>query len=477
MDDHYSDRRSDQLILEWDASVFFPELESLPITETLKIDHYSTDAEKAYWSVPEHLVDIMWARSRIGQREIHKDDFEDYITLEFKLHRIVSELWKIISVFDSDSDTIIEERKLAAKWLELKQVRNTLIQPLADNPIDSFTETEIRQIIDIANQLKDAKYILDERGKALARIAKDVSKIEEYDDQANRGKIKKLAKKLCGMMDDPEWQKESTAEKNVEQIIQTITNFKGETWRPDGVEWSQRYLRSVREGILETAHIVCDMVNSKADTQYWTMTAIMDKVDKVLKNMSKNSAPEALKDYMSDKRRCIALLEIHNANKIAQYMAFSGFLDCCGYKNAENDAIMKGYKDICNAFHCELVTMSPSVRRSISRYGLNECLELVECGSLCKECGGSDCGHCDQCKTCKENHDKNRKDKDKSRLHSRYSCCERKIITYLQQSQNTTIDSAIMHVKFEPCLSCYGALKIWKKGIKDFALDYIPFQI
>ena len=46
MDDHYSDRRSDQLILEWDASVFFPELESLPITETLKIEHYSKDAEK-----------------------------------------------------------------------------------------------------------------------------------------------------------------------------------------------------------------------------------------------------------------------------------------------------------------------------------------------------------------------------------------------------------------------------------------------
>ena len=121
--------------------------------------------------------------------------------------------------------------------------------------------------------------------------------------------------------------------------------------------------------------------------------------------------------------------------------------------------------------------MSPGVRCGISRYGLNECLELVECGSLCKECGGSDCGHCDQCKTCKENHDKNRKDKDQLRLHSRYSCCERKIITYLQQSQNTTIDSAIMHVKFEPCLSCYGALKIWTKGIKDFVLDYIPFQI
>lgn len=34
------------------------------------------------------------------------------------------------------------------------------------------------------------------------------------------------------------------------------------------------------------------------------------------------------------------------------------------------------------------------------------------------------------------------------------------------------IDMAIMHVKFEPCLSCYGHLLAWKANINNLILDY-----
>lgn len=477
MNDNQMDHISDRLRLTWDASVFFPEVQkNIYIQEVLKIEDYSSGAEKTYWSVPEHLVDIRWAISRIGQKEMQHSPAQEHISLEFKLHRIVTELWRMINHFDAHSDTIINEEKMTAAWSKLKEVKDTLIQPLADNPISDFTEDEISKIIDIARLFQDGKFILDERGKALAKIAKDITKIDTYDDNA-RGEIKSFAKKLRSMMDDPEWQKESTARKEVEQIIQTVAMFVDKSWTPNGLEWSHQYMKSIREGIFETVDIICKMINSRPKAQYFTMGPIMDTVDDILKKLHKNNAPEALMDYMSDKRRCIALLETFHGNSEKKYMAFSGFLDCCGFKCAEIDSMLDGYRAICDEFECELITLCAEVRECISRYGLNESLELIQWSTLRQECNGSACRNCENCAKCKENHDKKSKDKEKSRLKSRYSCCERKIIAHLQQTQCTTIDEAIMHVKFEPCLSCYGALKIWKKGIKKFTLDYIPFEI
>lgn len=81
------------LTLSWDAAVFIPDLqESIIITKALNIDNYSPTVAEEYWSVPEYLVDIRRAISRMGRRDIRQEEFNDFLRLEFGLHRTVAEL-------------------------------------------------------------------------------------------------------------------------------------------------------------------------------------------------------------------------------------------------------------------------------------------------------------------------------------------------------------------------------------------------
>lgn len=156
-------------------------------------------------------------------------------------------------------------------------------------------------------------------------------------------------------------------------------------------------------------------------------------------------------------------------------MAFSGFLDCSGYgvgSGGFTDKVLQIYQDICNRLNCTLVTMSPEIRSRIKRYGLDEHLKLAEQGNLCNECGGSNCFDCEKCAQYEQNRICNKKDKVKEKLKARYSCCERKILAYIEKISKADIDMAIMHVKFEPCLSCYGNLLAWKADINNLILDY-----
>lgn len=53
-----------------------------------------------------------------------------------------------------------------------------------------------------------------------------------------------------------------------------------------------------------------------------------------------------------------------------------------------------------------------------------------------------------------------------------YSCCERKILAELLARGKLATKSAILYVKFVPCLSCYGALREWVDAYNiQFYLD------
>lgn len=464
------------LTLSWDAAVFIPDLqESEIITEVLNIDDFSPGVAEEYWSVPEHLADIRWAISRMGRSDIRQEDFSDFLRLEFGLHRTVTELWKIAKSLESNAQTIVREEELDKFWQQLVKEHIGLLRSLPQKHITDIGELEIQEIKKIAEKFTDSKIILDERATLLAKQASQVVKTKNYTEHSSKSCIVDFAKMLYSMIDDIQWRKESVAKDGVKTIVSIIAKFKTGSWKPDGVEWTEEYIHSVRAGIQETANTVCNLICSKDTHQQITIASLMDTVDDVLRKLGKGRAADALQAYASNQKRCVALLELISEHHVDKYMAFSGFLDCSDDSAISGDfagPILQTYQDICKRLGCTLVTMSPEVRSRVKRYGLDEHLKLTEQDNLCNECGGSNCFDCEKCAQCKQNRICNKKDKVKERLKARYSCCERKILAYIEKIPKVDIDTAIMHVKFEPCLSCYGNLLAWKADINNLILDY-----
>ena len=57
-------------------------------------------------------------------------------------------------------------------------------------------------------------------------------------------------------------------------------------------------------------------------------------------------------------------------------------------------------------------------------------------------------------------------EKEKRKALRYYSCCERKILGYLEENSIQPHADVTVIVKFEPCVQCYTALRLWKKELE-----------
>lgn len=154
-----------------------------------------------------------------------------------------------------------------------------------------------------------------------------------------------------------------------------------------------------------------------------------------------------LEDYFSDKRRCVALIDIYRGdlkNTIERVVAFSGYFDC---EDADLRSKVNGREDHIEAFQiiadklgAELAYFSADVVDRVKRYELDVKLKLTACGLLREELGIQ-----------------------VEDLKREYSCCERKILAKMEiNGRKISYCNAYILVKFMPCINCYGALREWE---------------
>ena len=109
------------------------------------------------------------------------------------------------------------------------------------------------------------------------------------------------------------------------------------------------------------------------------------------------------------------------------------------------------FEKIAEADNSMLATLSARVMRNLVRFEVDKHGQLSKRGPFVDEINNF------------TNSSKELSDDARGILKSKYSCCERKILAFL--SGNTDIlksKEAVLLVKYEPCLSCYGALQAWK---------------
>ena len=152
--------------------------------------------------------------------------------------------------------------------------------------------------------------------------------------------------------------------------------------------------------------------------------------------------------YIKDKKRCVALLDIQNGPRI---LAFSGFWDCVDTQvqntlgcSANN---LVAFQNISSYIKGDLAIFSADVVDRIIRCKIDRNLHLIQYGPMRAELPSV--------------FDKKQADSIKKD----YSCCERKILAEVASRGGIkTPTDAELYVKFQPCLSCYGALTDWSQA-------------
>lgn len=232
------------------------------------------------------------------------------------------------------------------------------------------------------------------------------------------------------------------------RIVSNIQRIVPKWDEPDTNIDEAAYIQLVWEGLQDVANRICGLINRRAWTSEISIATILSGVENVATNIlgiGKNSDNQ-INAYLSKGTRCIALLETDDV----KIMAFSGFWDCSDITtqkklNVSCDRdLVDSFKRISNHFGADLAVLSTSVVERLHRYTLDAGCNLKKYGPLWEEIALATSNRMSI-----------------GEIKRLYSCCERKILAELSTQGKLATKSAILYVKFVPCLSCYGALREW----------------
>ncbi len=480
MDEQWDGSR--KIRLEWRIAAFIHKnVADVKTPETIEEyldpkDFYSEDRKRAYWSVPERLIDVYWLSERLGIEGIgaerQRGGFpEELSRCEFCLHRVVETLGAWSATYTKCIKEM-EENEEDPSWLALWQENESFLKELADTEdadqsFDFNRQEDLSRLYFFAKKLEILK-ISDSRRKALKETAKQFTLEVERDFGPNaevsfslillleeqKNTLRMLAidfcKKAIDFFENDLWRTKSSTIKNLQDLAKKIERAEPE-WHPAQTEiWSQEYQDSVWNGLQKIADSACKAINGANKDGSITIKDILQRAKEVVKALNlqsedSNKVKNQLKRYTEDFGRCVALLEMSHGTCL---MAFSGFLDC---EDPDTQRVLEcpvsadiesAFQAIAKSIGAQLVVFSTEIVDLITRYTLNFNCQFSERGPLRAELLSL----------------------DKSALKGAYSCCERKILAAVNAGSIPKSKTAVLHVKFEPCMSCYGALQEWIKN-------------
>lgn len=468
--------------LEWRVTAFIRKIVAdVEMPETVveyldPKDFYSEEGKRAYWSVPERLVDIYWLSERLGIEEINAERqrggfSEELSRCEFCLHRVVVTLGAWSATYTKCIKER-EENERGSGWLTPWEESEPLLRKFADaegveQSFDFNQQEDLSRLYFIAKRLETLKISDSRRKKLKESAAQFVHEIERVfgtnaevrfplvlllaEQERALGRLAvDLSKKAIDFFENDLWRTESPATKKLLDLVKKIERAEP-GWHPAQAEiWSQEYLESVWSGLQQIADHACQKINGANEDGFITIEDILQRVTEVitvlnLQSEASKDIKKQLEQYTKDGKRCVAMLEMSSGNRL---MAFSGFLDC------EDPAIQKAldcslssyaqsvFQTIAQSIGAKLVVFSAEIVNLIMRYRLNSDCQFSEQGPLRAELLSL----------------------DQSALKGAYSCCERKILAAVNAWSIPISKTAVLHIKFEPCMSCYGALQGWIKN-------------
>lgn len=486
MDEQNLEKR--KLRLEWHTFTFLPQMtesNQVPqvIEEFLNFEAIAPDFDwKMYWSVPERLLDIRWLQSRLNRNfaemETQEDDlFEKIVTCEFWLYRVVRTFGEWTSTYEKclqKMDQEKEERLWESFWEENK----SLLEPYGgrQNIEKQLTEDGLGDLYHIAKEIQDLR-IPDSRKSELLKAAKRyTAEVEQtFGRNAENSLSLKLllpdaqqelveaaldfSSKAVDFFTNLRWRKDSSSVEQLRKLARKIQSAASD-WHPaEGDVQSLEYKTSLWSGIQLVADEICNKINRVNQIRGQEPTSIeniLDRVKDAAKQLGlRDNVQKLLKEYSMDGKRCVALLELDGA----KVMSFSGFWDCEDaqaqkvLKCVLDNKVLEAFQKIAQNMNAELAGLSDGVVDKIMRYILDPTFQFSEHGPLRSELSAPS--------------------SNSPFLKKSYSCCERKILASNNVQSNHTPQEAILHIKFVPCLTCYGALRKWIDDTHvKFRIDY-----
>lgn len=478
--DHFiedTDIRHGKIVLTWRASAF---IESLPnemtIQEVLHSNTFDTKADiRSYWSVPERLVDIRWLSDR--QRGIEQDledgSFSSYVKLEYRLYRIVTALGELV---DSCGKTIkkfnenlsTQDDNLLSKWQPEEPFLLRCFLEAGEENGTTLSAEDLSQLYEMAKEFSHI-HVTDARRKNLQRSAqklqKDLEKtygsdlgepsslelFHSKERQVTYNRVRDFSKKVYDFLVNQAWREENPALRRLSELEEYIRKVHPD-WKPEGTDrWSEHYQKSLWSGLQSLADDACQMINGNGTVgSASSIEDLLKRVDNAIQtlDLSPKEKTNLYNEYIKDKKRCVALLDIQNGPRI---LAFSGFWDCVDTQvqntlgcSANN---LVAFQNISSYIKVDLAIFSADVVDRIIRCKIDRNLHLIQYGPMRAELPSV--------------FDKKQADSIKKD----YSCCERKILAEVASRGGIkTPTDAELYVKFQPCLSCYGALTDWSQA-------------
>lgn len=478
------------ITLTWDLHIFAPYAftqesygQERTIPDTIREVLYAAknSGNEDYWSVGERLLDLRWVQECITRRddaELYENSWDtgqsaEFDNLSYAYMKAESGLFYIVSTFRKWLDTA------AKNWPELinlKYAEEAVAEKEAKQVVmkleDLINRTEadpsglIESYEDIVKAAELVKKIKasDGRKRNLKRTCDDLiraigefERLQRSQDPSQSGqeiKVGNLFLEFMGKAKDffenPQWRNKNPAVAAIKKLQQSIQVF----WKEyhfidvDGiVQDSDRMI--LQHGLQTASDLLLEELFREQDGRT-AIERLQRKIDGVIEKIKQcaTKPTKKLEDYFSDKKRCVALIDIYRGdlkNTVERIIAFSGYFDC---EDAELRSKVNGSEDHIEAFQkiadklgAELAYFSADVVDRVKRYELDGKLKLTARGPLRKELGI-------QAKDLKRE----------------YSCCERKILAKMEiNGRKISHCNAYILVKFMPCILCYGALDEWKK--------------
>lgn len=483
-----------KISLSWNLRAFIPvDVQALQncVVETFvpsEVAQWSDADIQAYWSVPEKLMDLGWLFWREQNPGMVDDGTTDVAqirnlqTLEFYLYDFVRRLLIDIRTGKRELNKLgrLESiEKQASRWRETsRDVLRWYDRAKAENRDDEILRDQ--RIPGMARELAelDLTGLHWRRLKQLVGIARGMLRQTPLDDSRQRERIIGMWLSLCrgvlNVFESDRW------EKILREPGEQIKRLRNHYWkilkrtdpekaRKQGEKEKLLDNKSLEQWlwiVMEQAVQACiEMLSFEVDKHY-SYVALVKKVKKNMERFIKEEKlskgkEKRLQKYYQDGGRCVAMIRWRNSGKVHKYVAFSGYLECSdprilevkglpGMGEMEKTA-WNAFNQICKALKSHLVAYEKNLKSYVWRYALDSSVDYLPVTTLEKELGkkGSD-----------------EEEKEKRKALRFYSCCERKILGYLEENKLQPDADVTVIVKFDPCVQCYTALRLWKKELE-----------
>lgn len=498
--------------LRWNPRAFIPtDVQELAkgVEETFvpsEVAQWSDADIRAYWSVPEKLMDLGWLFwkeqnpgvvdasqiRRLQRLEFYLYDFVRRLLVDIRAgQRDLNKLERLASLEERESRWR-ETSQEALQWYDRAEAENRGDEILRDQRVPGMA----RELTEL-----DLTGLRWKQLKRLVGIAAAVLRQTPLDDPQQRARAIRMRRSLCqGVLDvfgSDQWEK--IRRKPRERITRLEKRY-GKILKRQAPEKARRL--DVKKKLLESDSVHSGYEHPLAEGQkprlwlvieqammaYTQMTPLEagnsqlfeELVQKVQENMGrfiKAAEPggklskrkkKTLQAYCQDGTRCVAMIRWQEPGKVHKYVAFSGYLDCSDQRILEVKGLSKmgemervarnAFKQICRALSSRLVTYERDLKSYVWRYALDSSAAYLPLTTLGKELGIK--GSADE-------------EKEKRKVLRYYSCCERKILGYLEEKKIRPHADVTVIVKFEPCVQCYAALSLWKKELETKGLGLL----